>query len=106
MYTGLSPGGDSGGSNPTREINCSKTLWLLTTNRFDDDIIVFNDKHMQSISAYREGIVKFDQIYETFDTFIRPKLRSFFKGGLSRRIDAVVSIHMHKYLCIDCKIGI
>jgi hypothetical protein len=34
--------------------------------------------------------VPFNDLQESFDGFIRPKLRSFFKGGLTRRIDAVV----------------
>ena len=73
----------------TRQIKCSRTLWLLT-NKFDDDIPVFNDRHITTISAYEEGRVPFNDLQESFDGFIRPKLRSFFKGGLTRRIDAVV----------------
>ena len=34
--------------------------------------------------------MSFNDLQESFDGFIRPKLRSFFKGGLTRRIDAVV----------------
>ena len=62
----------------------------MTTNRFDDDIITFNDNHISTITAYQEGKASFTSIYEAFDAYIRPKLRTFFKGGLTRRIDAVV----------------
>jgi ATP-dependent Clp protease ATP-binding subunit ClpA len=79
-----------GTDSATSQIKCSKTLWLLTTNKFDDDIHVFNDRHITTISAYEEGRVPFNDLQESFDGFIRPKLRSFFKGGLTRRIDAVV----------------
>ena len=80
--------GGAGGA--TRQLQCSKTLWLLTTNKFDEDINIFNDKHINSINAYIDGKIPFNHIYESFDNYIRPKLRSFFKGGLTRRIDAVV----------------
>ena len=65
-------------------------MWLLTTNKFDDDIHVFNDKHIKTIKAYQEGKVPFNDLHESFDSYIRPKLRAFFQGGLTRRIDAVV----------------
>ena len=78
------------GTGATREIRCSQTLWLLTTNKFDDDINIFNDNHLSSINAYEQGKIPFNVIYESFDSYIRPKLRSFFKGGLTRRIDSVV----------------
>ena len=80
--------GGAGGA--TRQLKCSRTLWLLTTNRFDDDINIYNDKHINSINAYIDGKMPFNDIYESFDSYIRPKLRTFFKGGLTRRIDAVV----------------
>lgn len=34
--------------------------------------------------------MQFTDLHDSFDGFIRPKLRSYFKGGLTRRIDAVV----------------
>jgi hypothetical protein len=56
-------------------MDCSKTIWLLTTNKFDDEIILFNDRQQDSIQAYRDGKLSFNQLHDSFDTFIRPKLR-------------------------------
>ena len=83
-------GGADGSATSTRQISCSKTLWLLTTNRFDADISHFNERNAKAIQGYHQGHVSFSQLHETFESFIRPKLRQFFQGGLTRRIDAIV----------------
>jgi ATP-dependent Clp protease ATP-binding subunit ClpA len=81
---------DRNSQGATSQIKCSNTLWLLTTNKFDEDIHAFNDKNIDVIKAYTAGKVQFTDLHDSFDGFIRPKLRSYFKGGLTRRIDAVV----------------
>ena len=83
-------GGSGIGGSATRHVSCSKTIFLLTTNRFDADIAAFNERHVSAIQSYRRGEKPFEQLHETFDDFIRPKLRHFFQGGLTRRIDAIV----------------
>lgn len=87
-------GGGSGGvgasGSTTRQVDCSKAIWLLTTNRFDDDIIAFNSKNEKMIGGYLDNRVSFDRLQQEFEAFIRPKLRQFFKGGLTRRIDGIV----------------
>ena len=74
----------------TKVLDCSKTIWLLTTNKFDNDIVHFNHMHSKSIAALKEGTHSFDNLNDKFEDFIRPKLRTFFRGGLTRRINAVV----------------
>jgi ATP-dependent Clp protease ATP-binding subunit ClpA len=80
----------SGTVTPTRNIDCSKTIWLLTTNKFDDDIDTFSMKYSESIEAFKDGTFSSDKLRAAFENFIRPKLRTFFKGGLTRRIDCIV----------------
>ena len=58
--------------------------------RFDDDIDAFNTIQDSAIKDFRNNKLSYEELHQTFDEFIRPKLRSFFRGGLTRRIDAVV----------------
>ena len=75
---------------PTRTLDCSKTIWLLTTNKFDNDIVQFNQNHKRSIIQYKNGGFAFDALYQQFEDYVRPKLRKYFQGGLTRRINAIV----------------
>ena len=77
-------------ASTSRSIDCSKTIFFLTTNRFDDDIEVFNSRFKKEIDAFRKYGTSYDNLRVSFDAYIRPKLREFFKGGLTRRIDSVV----------------
>ena len=77
-------------ASTSRNIDCSKTIFFLTTNRFDDDIEVFNSKFKREIDSFRKQKASYDYLRTSFDAYIRPKLRGFFKGGLTRRIDSVV----------------
>ena len=47
-------------------------------------------KYTKSIDAFKDGKLSSDKLRATFENFIRPKLRTFFKGGLTRRIDCIV----------------
>lgn len=77
-------------SAATRSLDCSKTIWLLTTNKFDNDIVHFNQNYRKSIAEYKKGNFAFDILYDQFEDYIRPKIRKYFQGGLTRRINSIV----------------
>jgi ATP-dependent Clp protease ATP-binding subunit ClpA len=55
----------------TRVLDCSRTVWLLTTNVFDNDIVNFNDAHAQSIKQFKKGNYAFDTLQDKFEAYIR-----------------------------------
>lgn len=80
----------------TRVLDCSSTIWLLTTNKFDNDIVAFNERFENIIQSYKRGGYPFDLLNNKFEDFIRPKLRDYFQGGLTRRINSIVP-----FFCFD-----
>lgn len=97
-YTLKRTGKKEGRETNTDTLDCSQTVWLLTTNKFDADIVRFNDEHAAAIAALKRGEHSFDALADLFDAFIRPRLRRFFQGGLTRRINAVVP-----FFCFDAE---
>jgi hypothetical protein len=86
----------SNAQSHTRVLDCSNTIWLLTTNKFDNDIVTFNERFENVIQSYKRGGYPFDLLNNKFEDFIRPKLRDYFRGGLTRRINAIVP-----FFCFD-----
>jgi hypothetical protein len=82
--------GKSADASQTNVLDCSKTIWLLTTNKFDNDIVAFNENHAKSINEFKKGNYAFSKLNDKFEEYIRPKLRRFFQGGLTRRINSIV----------------
>ena len=80
----------------TTVLDCSSTIWLLTTNKFDNDIVSFSEKFSSAIESYKRGDYPFENLNNKFEDFIRPKMRNLFQGGLTRRINAVVP-----FFCFD-----
>jgi len=74
----------------TSVLKCSNTVFILTTNRFDADVKQFNELYQEMIATSIQNQTNFEDIEKKINLFLRPKMRSFFQGGLSRRIDVVV----------------
>lgn len=89
---------DRGEGQAGRKIDCSKTIFLLTTNIGQEEIIKFYNDHvrkMESAELQSEEDVEWIQ-KELVDAKLGPLLRAFFQGiasdlsALYRRIDGIV----------------
>lgn len=70
--------------DPGEVLDCTKTIFILTTNILDSDIDYFMDDNRSLVGCGRE------RFHESFDAFIRPQVIEYFREPLARRIDDVI----------------
>lgn len=78
------------GGDATRTVDCSRTIFLLTTNRFDNDIVEFGVKYKKKIDNFIAKKEEIEKLEECVNEDIRPKMQRFFPVALVRRIDIIV----------------
>lgn len=74
----------------TKTLDCRKIVWVLTTNRFDDDIIDFYNKEKKTFDDKRPKPRKWRQIDRKIKRVFKQPIEDEFGEAMARRLGSLI----------------